>query len=132
MATNREGTASSIPVTIFLQDTNKFCPFFNSSRVDITVPEDTALDRIVLYYPAIDLDNSEFYSQIHYRLIANGYNPFLLYPNGSLYLAEELDYERGMTEVALILQASDDTMDLDPLLGEIKNNFGSFYYKIGI
>ncbi len=119
VATNTEGTASSIPVTIFLQDTNEFCPFFNSSRVDVTVTEDTAPGTIVSYHPAIDLDDSELYGQIHYRLVANGYNPFLLYPNGSLYLAEQLDYEAGVTEVILTLQASDGTMDLDPLLGKI-------------
>ena len=119
VATNKAGHSSQVPVTIYIQDVNEYCPDFNLSSTEFRISEGTGLREIFSQSLAFDNDRSERYNRITYSLESksNTFFPFELSTDGSLYVSSSLDYESGRVSFDFNVTITDGGLNDTDVLG---------------
>ena len=117
-AINYIGVSSVVLVSISVQDTNEFCPQITST-IQIPLSEEASIGELVMEEYAVDGDGSMLYGRIFYTLRPpSGVSvPFALHANGSLYVADTLDYDYGQSEFLFEIEITDDSASVGNLMG---------------
>eukprot|EP00105_Crassostrea_gigas_P046218 XP_019930366.1 PREDICTED: protocadherin Fat 4 [Crassostrea gigas] len=95
-------------ISIKVQDINDNIPNFNQTGYQISVKENTAVGSMLLSVTATDADWSEEYGSVYYWISSGNTDRhfFINQLNGSVYLADNVDYEKR-TNYNLTITASD-------------------------
>ena len=117
VASNQAGYSSRVPVAVYLQDVNEFCPKFHHSLYEVHISEGTGLGEIVLENLASDNDSSTKYGMVIFFIDKiHNFVPFEI-SNGSMYLSEGLDYERDSIHFDFNVSITDGSFNDTNLLG---------------
>ena len=107
-AINEAELSSTIPVVIYLQDINEFCPeLVNNASLTLSISENNVLNDIIVENIAFDRDGGHLYGALSYAISPPEHVPFHINTNGSLVLSEDIDYESGVNEYAFQILVND-------------------------
>ena len=103
------GLRSVVNVSISVLDVNDHSPFFLPRVYFAYVHEDAAQDSLVMNLMAIDMDASDYYSQVSNFSIMDSYEgfPFVVSSDGAVKISQKLDYDFGLRHYMFQVNAQD-------------------------